>query len=562
MNQEVSLPDKFISFDTDVADILLPERFTFPFYYQPHEIAVCAAEELKEYLRSTDLEHDFGIDKITPDSIGKMFGVLVVSHSSGKLGYLAAFSGKVADSNDHERFVPPVYDMLQDDGYFRKEEQTINALNQQVHELEQDPTFLRLKKEREQLINHQKWEEQELREAISSAKAERKKTRKIKREELSNKAFQELCDQLAQESIDSKLSLKHTLKAQRKEKEVLDDKLAPYFEKIEELKSKRAQLSGKLQRKLFNSYQFLNQSGEKKSLLPIFEKTALKKPPAGAGECAAPKLLQYAFEHDLKPIALAEFWWGAPPNTAVRKHGNYYPACQGKCEPILGHMLKGIELDDNPLIKNLAEDKSIETIFEDDYILVINKPHDLLSVPGKEITDSVLTRIKIKQPDLSGPVIVHRLDMATSGVMVLAKDEIAYKLLQRQFLDRSVVKTYTAVLDRALDERKGRIELPLRLDVMDRPRQCVCYEHGKRAKTDWRVDKIEDGRTRVIFKPITGRTHQLRVHAAHKDGLNAPILGDDLYGKLDERLHLHATTLSFEHPKTKEKVSFTAPAPF
>jgi tRNA pseudouridine32 synthase/23S rRNA pseudouridine746 synthase len=301
---------------------------------------------------------------------------------------------------------------------------------------------------------------------------------------------------------------------------------------------------------------------ETKSLVPIFEQTALKKPPAGAGECAAPKLLQYAFQHELRPVCMAEFWWGSPPNTTIRTHGNYYPACQGKCEPILGHMLKGIELDDNPLIVNYGEDKVIETIFEDEYILVINKPHELLSVPGKEIEDSVYSRIKKKYPEATGPLIVHRLDMSTSGLMILAKNEIAYKLLQRQFLNRSIRKLYTALLDGEVDQRKGMIELPMRLDVLDRPRQIVCRDHGKRARTDFQVDFRVEGKTRILLKPITGRTHQLRVHAAHQDGLNAPILGDDLYGKAADRLYLHATKITFTHPKTEELVTFTAPVPF
>lgn len=557
-----NIPEKMISFQTSIDGIELPERFTFPFYYEPHPISLLAAKELQYYLIHHDLGHDFGIKELSSNSIGKMFGVLVVRHQTGKIGYLAAFSGKIADSNDHSHFVPPVFDMLTDGSYFRKEEKEINALNTKVIALENNTEYNTLLTQRESLIAHQKWEEEEIRESISKAKADRRKKRKLERERLTDVEYNQLCEHLAQQSIDSKLSLKHVLRTHEQERIEINEKLAPFEQELAQLKQKRAQLSNDLQRRLHESYQFLNREGEEKSLIPIFEKTALKKPPAGAGECAAPKLLQYAFQHNLKPIAMAEFWWGAPPNTTIRKHGNFYPACQGKCEPILGHMLKGIDMDPNPLIENAGQDKTITSLYEDDYIIVINKPHDLLSVPGKEINDSVYTRIKEAQPSLRGPIIVHRLDMATSGVMVLAKDEIAYKLIQRQFLERTVSKTYTALLERELNARKGRIELPLRLDVLDRPRQCVCFEHGKSAKTDWRVDLINAGKTRVLFKPITGRTHQLRVHAAHKDGLNAPIVGDDLYGSVSDRLYLHATTLSFEHPKTKEKVSFTAPAPF
>jgi len=553
---------KFIEFDQDVSNIELPEKFTFPFYYEPHPIAMIAAEELQSYLEDHNFGHDFGIQRRTQHSIGKMFGVLVVQKPNGQLGYLAAFSGKVADSNDHEHFVPPVFDMLTKNSFFRKEELEISEINRQVAQLENDPEYVQLQNESTQKLNELNSTEKSLRDAIIQGKQDRKKTRREQKEILSEEEFEKLCNDLAKESIESKLELKQFLRYKDHVTAEIAEKLAPFENKIKELKRDRANRSNVLQKKLFNSYQFLNIKGENKSLLPIFEHTSLKKPPAGAGECAAPKLLQYAFEHDLKPIALAEFWWGAPPNTEIRTHKNYYPACQGKCEPILGHMLKGIELDENPLIKNYGSNKEIEVIYEDDHIMIINKPHDLLSVPGKNIKDSVYTRILDQNPNLSGPVIVHRLDMATSGLMVLAKEEVAYKLIQRQFLDRSVKKTYTALLEGVLDERRGRVELPMRLDIYDRPRQCVCHEHGKWSKTDWRVDYIKDGRTRIIFKPITGRTHQLRVHAAHKEGLKTPIVGDDLYGTRDERLYLHATTLTFEHPKTKEIISFNAPAPF
>lgn len=554
--------NKLIEFKEDVSTISLPEKFTFPFYYEPSILAQIASKELQEYIKNHDFNHDFGVEEKSKDSIGKMFGVLVVKDQNGKLGYLAAFSGKVGDSNDHEHFVPPVFDMLTKDSYFLKEESVITKLNSDLHRLLDQEEYQSLVKEKEEILESQKALEEEVRQKIIEGKQERKEKRKAKKEQLSPTEYEEFNNKLAQESIESKLELKQLLRHQQYVREEINEKLEPYESKIASIKKERVERSVALQDRLFESYQFLNISGETKSLVPIFQGTALKKPPSGAGECAAPKLLQYAFKNNLKPVTMAEFWWGAPPNTAIRTHGNFYPACHGKCEPILGHMLKGIELDDNPLLINHGQGKTIDTIFEDEYILVINKPYDLLSVPGKEIEDSVYTRIKEKHSEITGPLIVHRLDMATSGLMVIAKNEIAYKLLQRQFLDRSVKKTYTALLEGELQQQKGRIELPLRLDIMDRPRQCVCYEHGKKARTDWRVDYLRDGRTRITFKPVTGRTHQLRVHAAHKEGLNAPIVGDDLYGKLDSRLHLHASSITFTHPKSKEVVTFDAQVPF
>lgn len=259
---------------------------------------------------------------------------------------------------------------------------------------------------------------------------------------------------------------------------------------------------------------------------------------------------------------MAEFWWGASPKSEVRKHGHYYPACRGKCEPILSHMLQGLDVEDNPMDAFESADKEIEIIFEDDYLLVINKPHDFLSVPGKTLKDSVYERIKKRYPKATGPLIVHRLDMATSGIMLIAKDKETHRGLQAQFIKRTVKKRYEALLNGTLTNKKGKIELPLRVDIEDRPRQLVCREHGKHALTVWELKEIQDGKTRVYFYPITGRTHQLRVHAAHVEGLNMAILGDDLYGTKADRLHLHAGFIQFEHPSNGRTLKFNVPAAF
>ena len=286
-------------------------------------------------------------------------------------------------------------------------------------------------------------------------------------------------------------------------------------------------------------------------------------PPAGAGECAAPKLLNYAFEHQLKPIAMAEFWWGQSPKSEIRKHKQFYPACKSKCEPILlSHMLMGLEMESNPFEENPAAGKNIEIVYEDDILLVINKPAEFLSVPGKKISDSVYQRMKEKYPEATGPLVVHRLDMSTSGLMLIAKDEATYVKLQSQFIKRTISKRYVALLDGVLHDNEGSIDLPLRVDLEDRPRQLVCYDHGKPAQTKWKKIKIINNQTLVYFYPITGRTHQLRVHASHELGLKTPIIGDDLYGTKSNRLHLHAEQLIFIHPISNKKICFHCEAEF
>jgi len=306
----------------------------------------------------------------------------------------------------------------------------------------------------------------------------------------------------------------------------------------------------------------LNYKGKTKDLLDIFKDTLLLRPPAGAGECAAPKLFQYAYENELKPIAMAEFWWGASPKSEVRQHKRFYPSCRGKCEPILGHMMQGLEVAPNPMEAVPNFDEELEIIYEDDYLLLVNKPHEFLSVPGRIIKDSVQTRMKTYLPKAKGPLLVHRLDMSTSGLLLVAKTEKIHKCLQKQFIKRTIKKRYVALLEGVLEQERGEIELPLCLDYNNRPQQMVCYHNGKPARTKYEVISVKNGRTRIYFYPVTGRTHQLRVHAAHVKGLHIPIVGDDLYGKKADRLYLHAEQLIFEHPETREMMEFVCEAPF
>ena len=541
----------FHSFQADISEILLPEKFTFPFYYQPHELSKRAAKELQNYLENQqDFEHNFGLDSTQKGvEIGKMFGVLVVQKNDGALGFLCAFSGKLAESNQLNYFVPTVFDMLEENGFFINGMKELTAINTQVEVLENHPEFLQLTEEfqKETVLISEKLEEQKIK--MSEAKKARKLQRKKAQEENRDAASLEIfMNGLVRESLKDKFLFRELTEHLENGISEIKEKLNQFTTILEALKEERKQKSAALQQQLFAEYAFLNQYKELKSLDAIFN----GNPPAGAGECAAPKLLQYAFKHELKPIAMAEFWWGKSPKSDVKKHQQFYPACTGKCEPILKHMLQDIVMDENPFAVNSSAGKELEILFEDDYLLLVNKPAEFLSVPGKLVQDSVQERIKIIHPNSQ---IVHRLDMSTSGILLIAKSTEIHKELQSQFIKRTVQKRYVALLDGIIKEDKGEINLPLRVDLDNRPFQIVCFEHGKKARTVWEVVERSNGKTLVYFYPISGRTHQLRVHSAHPLGLNMPIVGDDLYGIKSTRLHLHAEQLIFQHPITKEIVT-------
>lgn len=557
----MQMPPLFQPFKTDISGISLPEKFTFPFYYQPHELSLIASKALQDFLETqTDFEHNFGlVEEQKGLIIGKMFGVLVCQNKEGEIGYLWAFSGKLAASNHLPYFVPTVFDMLDEKGFFKKEEEIISAINFQIETLEQDPDFLLCKKKFERETNLATICIDEQKQKIQ----QQKKTRDENRAQFDRLAqpllFHIMQVSWSNESIKEKVLLKNMTKYWDYRLQELKNKYEQFVNEINKLKELRKQKSAALQRLLFAEYAFLNKDKETKSLGKIFN----DNPPAGAGECAAPKLLHYAFQNDLKPIAMAEFWWGQSPKSEIRRHKQFYPSCKSKCEPILmGHMLKGLALEANPFMENHAAGKQLEIVYEDDALLVINKPADFLSVPGKTIADSVYQRIKDSYPDATGPLIVHRLDMSTSGIMLVAKDEETYVRLQRQFIDRTIKKRYVALLDGIVKQPKGTIDLPLRVDLDDRPRQLVCYEHGKHAQTHFEVLSIKNKQTRIHFYPITGRTHQLRVHASHASGLNIPIVGDDLYGTKANRLHLHAEWIQFEHPVTRKPMEINVEAEF
>ncbi len=553
----------FQHFKEDISGIQVPDKFTFPFYYEPHPLAKVATKEIQEYLeKQTDFEHEFGIKSVKQkNAIGKMFGILVVKKTDNSLGYLAAFSGKLADKSLPDKFVPPIFNMRSEGSFYIEGEKKIEKIGAEIQLLKKDKNYLSLKKSLKKLSKKIEEALAAQRKKMKTSKLSRRLQKKEASANLDAANFNILNKKLIQESYNDQFYYKELQEYYSYKIEESKTLLADFENKIIDLMALRKKTSAILQNTLFEKYRFLNQQKETKGLLAIFNNPS-SRPPAGAGDCSAPKLLQYAFQHHLTPIALAEFWWGISPNSEIRKHKNFYPSCQSRCKPILNHMLEGIDMDENLLLKNLTKKEELSVIYEDDDLIIVNKPPEFLSVPGKEIKDSVYTRIKQKYPEATGPLIVHRLDMSTSGIIVLTKTKEANKILQGQFIKRTVKKRYVALLSGKLSKKQGVIKLPLRLDLDDRPRQLVDFMNGKKAETNWVFINQNNNQTRVHFYPITGRTHQLRVHAAHKEGLNTPIKGDDLYGNKQDRLYLHAEFIEFTHPTSRNKISFTVPADF
>lgn len=538
-------------FTTSITDIPLPERFTYPFYYTPHPLCILAAKEVQSYLtRQTAWKDEL--------RQGKMFGVLIVQTEHGETGYLAAFSGILAGKNLHPFFVPPVYDLLQPQGFFKIEEENISSINRNIRQLENDKAYAALSAELARTI-------QSAENILATAKAqlkEAKTAREQRRKEKELNAQEEA--ELIRESQFQKAEYKRLERSWKARITTLQTQTEDWERRISALKSERKTRSAALQQKLFEQFGMLNYRGEVKNLCEIFGQTVHKTPPAGAGECAAPKLLQQAYLHGWKPIAMAEFWWGDSPKTEIRHHGHYYPACKGKCEPILQHMLQGLQVEENPMLKRMqVPSQNLEIVYEDPWLSVINKPAGMLSVPGKEDAVSVYSLMREQYPEADGPLTVHRLDMATSGLMLIAKTKRVHQNLQAQFKNRLVRKRYVALLEGIVPKDKGTVDLPLCLNPLDRPRQMVHTEHGKPAITDYQVlERLDGKRTRIAFYPRTGRTHQLRIHAAHPLGLHCPIIGDELYGEKADRLYLHAEYLEFTHPITGETVRITKEAEF
>ena len=536
----------YLSFDSD--GIELPSEFTYPFHYIPHPLTVMAAREVQDYLASrTDWTEEL--------SEGKMFGVLIVQTPEGKVGYLAAFSGNLAGSNLHSFFVPPVYDLLQPDGFFRIEEANSSAINKRSKELESSRQLTEM---RTAMAECRAQEDR----TLADAKQQMKEAKIVREQRRSEGAGEEEQKAMIRESQFQKAEYKRLEKRLKEEMQQQAEELENQEQLIRQLKQERKTRSAALQQKLFEQFRMLNAKGEVKDLCELFKDTPQGTPPAGTGECALPKMLQYAYQHRLKPLAMGEFWCGKSPKEEVRHEGHFYPSCKGKCAPILKHMLIGLQVAKNPLAENVHKDTEPEIVYEDEWLLVVNKPAGMLSVPGKEALNSVYQFLHERYPEATGPMLVHRLDMATSGLLLAAKDKDTHQVLQALFSGRQIKKRYTAILSGTVSSDEGVISLPLCPNLHDRPRQMVSFEHGKPAVTRYKVLERKNGKTLIAFYPLTGRTHQLRVHAAHQQGLSCPIVGDELYGKRADRLYLHAAELSFTHPISGKDITICREADF
>ena len=593
-----------------------PRQFTYPFCYDVDPLAEAASLELQRYIADADLMS-------TEKGCGKMFGVLVVEYEdeSGALqrGFLAAYSGLLGGRNDWPYFVPPVFDAQQPDGHFKRTEREISAINSEIRAIENDPEYLQSVEQHEQTKKRLQAEVDAFKAEVDAAKVRRDARRK---------SGESLSEEEQAEMIRESQFMKAELRRRRKAMEQANSTLhIPHSTFLKSLQRKRKQMSDELQRWLFAAYRMLNAKGEERDLIDIFREYTHAMPPAGAGDCCAPKLLQYAYLHHLRPVCMAEFWWGESPASEIRHHLHYYPACRSKCLPILTHMLKGLDVAPNPLAqkRHSAEPR---VLYADEYIMVVDKPAGMLSVPGKaesvrsEFSDSANISVEEYFANLQLPTnsqlpteqftigeadnsklkiqnskflkAAHRLDMDTSGLLVLARTEEAYVELQRQFASRETVKRYEAVLSGVPTQNSKlktqnssaqpsgcleAISLPLIADINDRPRQRVDMEHGKPALTLYNIvevravdantavayttKKVDKGRTLIHLYPKTGRTHQLRVHCAHPLGLACPILGDPLYGiERADRMYLHAAELTFRHPVTDETMHFLSPSGF
>ena len=541
--------DRFHPFEkSDVEALELPQRFTCPFCYEPHPLALMAVGHVQQYVASRD-------DWADELALGKMLGVLVARDDKGFLGFLAAFSGNLAGSVRHDYFVPPVYDLLDPQGEFKQGEARITAINHEVERLEQSSELA-------EMMRRESAAKQKMADEIGDFKALMAR-HKFERDQrrmaggLTDKEQEELLDQ----SRFEKAELKRIRQRQQAEMVKIADEIAFFQQRIDTLKARRKAMSEALQERIFRLFVVSNAMGEKRDLVEVFKPLGTL-PPAGAGECCAPRLLNYAFNNGLTPVCMAEFWWGASPVGEVRHHGHFYPACRSKCKPILDFMLQGLDVEDNPLEAPMKDNTPLDLVYDDQWLTVLNKPSGMLTVPGKALEDSLLTRYQASHTEAVGPIVVHRLDQETSGLVIFAKDKAIHKALQQQFENHTINKCYIALLDGIVPQDEGVIDLPIRPDVDDRPRQRVDYEHGKPAITHYRVLERTGDRTRIALEPLTGRTHQLRVHCSHPQGLNCPIVGDRLYGTASTRLMLHAQSITFIHPATGREMTLKTPPAF
>ncbi len=539
--------NKFHLLGPEAATMALPQRFTCPYCYEPHPLALMAVEQVQQYVSSrTDWADELGA--------GKMLGVLVAQDAQGQLGFLAAFSGNLAGSVHHDYFVPPVYDLLDPHGEFKRGEAQITAINHEVERLKHSPELAAMMKreaEEKQLMGTEI-------EAFKTMMVQHKLTRDQRRQDpdITPDELEELLNQ----SRFEKAELRRIRQRHEEKQREITAEIADFNDHIAELKARRKAMSEALQERIFRLFVVSNALGERRDLVDVFRPLGTL-PPAGAGECCAPRLLNFSYNNGLSPVCMAEIWWGASPMGEVRHHGHFYPACRSKCKPILDFMMQGLDVEDNALGQPL-DDMTLDVVYDDQWLTVLNKPSGMLTVPGKLLEDSLLSRFQAAHPEAVGPIVVHRLDQETSGLVIFAKDKATHKSLQQQFESHSIKKRYIALLDGLVENDGGVIDLPLLPDINDRPRQRVDKEYGKPSVTRYQVLERSDTLTRVAFTPLTGRTHQLRVHASHPLGLNCPIVGDRLYGTAATRLMLHAERITFTHPATGQQITLDCPPDF
>ena len=585
------------SFPAEAGCTCLPDTgFTDPFRYIPDKLVKLAGQlvidRLAQWASLPEGSPERHIERSFAE--GKMLGVLVC-----RTGYLAAFSGTVKGPEGRvtasvDGFVPPIIDLTEDNGHFKRKEAVITQMNKAIDILSACPEFEDLKKELQEASEKRDEEIENLQNRIRFSKMQRDEIR-------SETADPARLEELIRESQFQKAELKRCKDRWKSHISEIKDRINEFEDTINDLKARRSAKSDTLQKWIFENAIVRNRAGESSSIWEIFSREGLI-PPGGTGDCAAPKLLNYAFFHGLEPLAMGEFWYGTSPDTAVRTHGHFYPSCTSKCGPLLGYMMKGLRSPVEPVMtyrhplmsgvtqKSEATESSLPTTFgnlyEDESIIVVEKPSGMPSVPGLDgriSLQEILTSGMAGRNDSSPGTIhaVHRLDMDTSGVMVFAKSAEAAVNLRRQFEDHTVRKTYMAKVSADTDipskTGKGAIDLPLSPDYDERPRQKVDFTQGKPAHTEYETIRTnEDGTSDILLYPYTGRTHQLRVHCAHHLGLGRPIVGDLLYGGhsvyecnsgncmetntkvLPGRLCLHALSITFLHPETGQELTFTS----
>ena len=536
-----------------------PDKFTDPFRYTPHPAVRYAADQIMQHIRISGLSSDF--------AEGKMLGVLVCRSGVSRPCYIAAFSGNAGGKSTIEGFVPPIYDLMNPDGEFKRREAEISELNHRIERLLDSDRQLCLERELADAERDCEMEINAMKEVMAVSKSKREQIR-------SGCTDPSVLEGLIKESQYEKAELKRLKKALDKVIAGIRDRISQFNNEVDFLKKRRAAMSESLQEWIFRQYTVHNSIGEEASIADIFASKGLV-PPGGTGECAAPKLLEYAFRNGLEPLAMGEFWYGKSPGTAVRTHGRFYPSCTSKCGPLLGFMMKGLYSTGHEDISSAVQ--SPEIIFEDEDMIIVEKPSGMPSVPGLDGRKSLLEWLQEqtagvqesgaytyapapRAAHLPGTVqAVHRLDMDTSGVMIFAKNSEAAVNLRRQFEEHTVRKTYMARVS-GKSAYSGVINIPISADYDERPRQKVDFKQGKPAYTEYKiVGENPDGTADLLLYPHTGRTHQLRVHCAHSLGLGSPILGDLLYGGDEaERLHLHALSVTFLHPSSGKELTFTS----